>query len=86
MIWEYCGNTEDYPDAARCYCCKSNVFHSREEHEKIIAAGWKPREHVAKHSMPRKPMALSEAGREAKRRTLERRRAYRKVVWEAPQA
>lgn len=81
MIWEYCGNTEDYPEATRCYCCSLNIFHSRAEHDKILASGWKPKPHMVKarerHHNPR----MSEDTIRRRTETLKKRREFHDRIW-----
>jgi hypothetical protein len=79
-IWEYCGNTEEYPEATRCYCCSLNVVHSREEHDKILAQGWKPRKPVEKVRKEKsKPLTVRKRDNSA---ALERQ-AFRRMIWKA---
>lgn len=83
-IWEYCGNTEDYPEATRCYCCSLNIVHSREEHDKILAEGWKSRPHVEKvRKEYRKPQMDEDAVRRRTESFVRRRRLH-DLIWKDP--
>src|SRR5688572_12026174 len=82
-IWEYCGNTADYPEATRCYCCSLNIFHSREEHDKILAEGWKSRPHVEKVRKEYRTPLINDEARARAHATAKRRREFHDLIWKA---
>jgi hypothetical protein len=85
-IWHYCGSTEDYPEATRCFCCSLNVTHSREEHDKILADGWKSRPHVEKAPKEQRRPQMTEDAIRRRTESFKRRREFRELIWKDAQS